>query len=761
MEYIQSIKLRLNNEWRDVSEGLITSSEITLTKRSDEVFGVGHLKMVLDIDYSIPPYSLLLINDSEYYLCKSTSNKYLTRENTYFHDFEILEPTAILACYLIGSKSFSITGRHRTDAQKLLIIGELILVKYGVHLILDSSIHSIFTQEREYQFGSGTTLYDALIEIAKYYNAKPIVNNLSEDTIYLQFKIFDEDNATFEIDNSRILKVEVNQNTDEYCNYLESEMQNVVDRTNTTWVRGLTTRIPYEEGAKMDTSNARLILPSRIEKIKTFIGYGPSTIKGINISMPTDTYQVFLEGLDIENGKGGASLLGIENSYPYYEGTFSNITKAVNGNIQNGRDYTIPINDMLNKFMAKYNIDSHDISSAKFRFNQAANTGLETIEEFNTTTKIDLTSRILEMSVYEILPAADRVRYCFYTSGSDTVDGMYEFYKDDFWNNLLGISKNPFLAGSTQENISDDSYNVKITFDISSKQANPILWVFDIEYYPIADFFMKSDKSILPLNEASYKAISRSYNNSSNFVDFDRANYSIQKNNDILGQPSILIEYNSRGLSSPEINDTVYFNGQLWYISMFSRTVCLSSDRALINLVRDYNKVAEAIGVETQFSATKNPTNHQVDRYVYAEQTMPEEFQLPNNLYLKLTFDMYDGSSMILYKNAVLYYDSHTAYLTCKALSNYCLDRKVDKSKNESSLASIKDISYVDENNELYKVKIDVVSLNDMTAEDYKNLPELESTAKETLIISGNSFKVYKDARERLIFTLKLNNVII
>lgn len=761
MEYIQSIKLRLNNEWRDVSEGLITSSEITLTKRSDEVFGVGHLKMVLDIDYSIPPYSLLLINDSEYYLCKSTSNKYLTRENTYFHDFEILEPTAILACYLIGSKSFSITGRHRNDAQKLLIIGDLILVKYGVHLILDSSIHSIFTQEREYQFGSGTTLYDALIEIAKYYNAKPIVDNLSEDTIYLQFRIFDEDNATFEIDNSRILKVEVNQNTDEYCNYLESEMQNVVDRTNTTWVRGLTTRIPYEEGAKMDTSNARLILPSRIEKIKTFIGYGPSTIKGINISMPTDTYQVFFDGLDIENGKGGASLLDIENNYPYYEGTFGNIFQAVSGNIQNGRDHTAPINDMLNELIAKYNIDRRDIASAKFRFNQSENTGLKTIEEFTTTTKIDLTSRILEMSVYEILPAADRVRYCFYTSGSDTVDGMYEFYKDDFWNNLLGVSKNPFLAGSTQENISDDSYSVKITFDISSKQANPILWVFDIEYYPIADFFMKSDKSILPLNEASYKVISGSYNNSSNFVDFDRANYSIQKNNDILGQPSILIEYNSRGLSSPEINDTVYFNGQLWYISMFSRTVCLSSDRALINLVRDYNKVAEAIGVETQFSATKNPTNHQVDRYVYAEQTMPEEFQLPNNLYLKLTFDMYDGSSRILYKNAVLYYDSHTAYLTCKALSNYCLDRKVDKSKNESSLASIKDISYVDENNEFYKVKIDVVSLNDMTAEDYKNLPELESTTKETLIISGNSFKVYKDARERLIFTLKLNNVII
>lgn len=761
MEYINSIKLRLDNEWRDVSDGLITNSGITLTKRSDEVFGVGYLKMVLDIEYNIPPYTLLLINDNEYYLCKSTSNKYLTRKDTYFHDFEILEPTAILACYLIGSKSFSITGRFKTDAQKLMVLGELILEKYGVHLILDSSIYSIFTQKREYQFGSGTNLYDALVEIAKYYNAKPIVNNLSEDTIYLNFKIFDQNNVTFEINSSRILKVEINQNTDEYCDCLESEMQNVVDRTNTTWARGLTTRIPYDEGTRMDTSNARLILPSRIEQIKTFLGYGPSTITAINISMPFEHYQIFLEGLHIESSKGGTSNLDIENKYPYYEGIFSSIMEAVNGNIENGKDYTTPINNLLKEIMLKYNIDSHDIASAKFRFNQTTNTGLETIEEFSTTTKIDLTSRILEMSVYEVLPAADRVGYCFYISGSDAIDGMYEFYKDDNWHKFIGVAKEPFLAGSIQENVSDVLHNVKLTFKINGEQANPILWVFDIEYYPISDFFMKSNKSILPLNEASYKTMSRSYNNSSNFIDFDRANYSIQKNNDILGQPSIMIEYDSRGLNLPEINDTVYYNGQFWYISMLSRILSLKTDKTIINLVRDYNKVAEAIGVETQFNATKNPMNYQIDRYVYMEKTMPASTKISNDLYLKLTCDMYDGSSIILYKNATFYYDNYTAYLTCKALSNYCFDRKIDKFEVQSSLAYVKDVPYVDENNELYKVKIDIVSLSEMTAEDYRKLPELESSSKETILVSGDSIKVYKDARERLIFTLKLNNVII
>lgn len=164
------IEIFLNNTWLNITKNVFSNFEIH--ERCDEVYALGSMKAKLNIKVNIPPYTILRIDEKEYFLCHSQCTKYLTYEDLYIHDIEIIEATSILSCYILGSKSFSVTGTNKEDKDKINIIAELMNQKYNTTFVFDASK---LTKEQEFQFGPGTTMYDALLAIAKTYNCVPKV----------------------------------------------------------------------------------------------------------------------------------------------------------------------------------------------------------------------------------------------------------------------------------------------------------------------------------------------------------------------------------------------------------------------------------------------------------------------------------------------------------------------------------------------------------------------------------------------------------
>ena len=69
-------------------------------------------------------------------------------------------------------------------------------------------------------------------------------------------------------------------------------------------------------------------------------------------------------------------------------------------------------------------------------------------------------------------------------------------------------------------------------------------------------------------------------------------------------------------------------------------------------------------------------------------------------------------------------------------------------------------VPYVNEYNEFYSVSVALVKLtppSNSSVEFSRKLPELYTGTTETTISLATNVKVYKDAREHLTFTIKLN----
>ena len=95
----------------NVSNDVIIDS-IELGKRADYSFEVGSFKMFTSqITKNIPPYSFCRITDNNYvstdYLISSEATAYFTN-GKWMHDCKLLSLEAIMECYILGAKTFSL-----------------------------------------------------------------------------------------------------------------------------------------------------------------------------------------------------------------------------------------------------------------------------------------------------------------------------------------------------------------------------------------------------------------------------------------------------------------------------------------------------------------------------------------------------------------------------------------------------------------------------------------------------------------------------
>ncbi|MCM1556868.1 MAG: hypothetical protein NC087_04965 [Anaeroplasma bactoclasticum] len=741
---ISKVELYLNDNWQDATPYL-QMNDVVRQNRCDDAFATGSLQLRYHLSTNIPPYTPLRINSNELWFAKSTCRKYLTMEGYYIHNIELLELTSILSCYVLGSKSFSATGSHKKDYEKLEIIVDLMKEKYGVSFVFPDCM--ILDKEQEFPFGPGTTIYDALLEIVKSYDSvkvKVVDYNPSKNEFIINFIL---DDSTYSLKDSGILDEYYTQDSDTYGAILESEMTNVIDRTNPIVVSSLTLRA---DEVHMSEDNSILFLPTRCEKVLDFWTELPQTFEGM-INFDREKYSSIIDA--------AVSIGDVK--------TFRDWQAIIIYNGESPLDYFLPI--IVNGF----NIDSEIILNSFWRISRLNDNmpyALYTVNssgkkgEIEFMVRLNLSNRILPKDKWMLLEDREKPKYVYYESGSNRIEGMNNYYKNDFWNSLIGNTVGPFLNQyNSIEEISEEypgEYltNLKATHYINFGTLNDndhksLDYSYWIEYIPIVDPFISDVKRESSFNENKIKRLARTYDKNSNFIDFDRMIDSIELTNDMAGLPECTIEYKlSKNEAPPQAFNRIKRNGIDWFVSSVITTSSLKKEVAVINLVANYNKVADAIGIKTQYNETKNPLNNIIDRPIYWEYDCSNIPGIPSSdCWIKV-----EACGRALYKRAAVMVRRSTVYVYAEALDQYSFDKcalKVGGTNNYQC----NDVSYCDSNNEITELKISVGTIMSLTRNESLQLPNyFGNNYVEFLELPQKT--IWKDSRERLIFTIKLTN---
>ncbi len=742
---LKRIEVYLNGQWVDISTNIDTNQKIKIITRCDEAFATGSLIAWLDRNTNIPPYTPLKItfmdNSSEMYCCSSVCKRYLTNPSLYVHEIELLDKSAWMSCWILGSKNFSSQTAWPEDWKKMYKIYAIMTEKYGV-TYSRNGWDTKFTQNQEFTFGPGTTMYDAYCDIMGTYNCKPVITKWEPENNKFTIGYKDLTASTeYVIDDSNVLYTEMRQDVDTYGSSLEAEVANVIDRDTPVVVTDLTTRW---DTVQMNADNNKLYLPTKIEKVNKFKVLIPQGLQLNFKNISVEEY--FWKYLD-----------GITGQLILNNGTIKSLYAWCSDTIpQGGNSIT---DSPLYKLLEKASADFPEQIKIAEVLNWQYDLMIDSSEEVSLYSygifKLDVSDRILEEIQYNCLEAQDKPKYCYYKSGDYYIDGLNERYKDDFWNAILGNKEATFLkqinASSYDKNVAYSENGVNATYYVGFGIKQTIETTFEVEYIPIVDMLVKKDKSVVPSNESNYKTISRSYSNGANFIDFNRLDYSMKKNNDFLGLEELTIEYSIKNSSVPIPGQYLNYYGIKWYIASCDRTLSIDNDVVVINLVRDYNKIADSIGVKTQFESTKLPLNNIIDRHIYS--VNEEECILTSDMYVRLTVN---GTN--LFKRVVAMTADQGVYVVFEALDNYSFDKTASNVSNKTDQYIVNDVKYGNNYNELTSCDYALCSLPHIGVKFSMALP-LYNSNDYTLITKNKTINsIYKDARERLLFTIYFPN---
>lgn len=711
----------------DITSGVLLNT-FNYMKRIDDVYGTGTFvfesKTITD---NIPPYSVLMIDD-DCFLCSSEAT-YHYGSHYWVHTVSVIEATSILSRFLVGTKIFSITGTNTHDYDKISILLQLINQKYGVNIVYNSSSENSgnFEKEIEYSFTAGTTLFDALNEIEKNYNYRIYVSNIDGNNIYINHLDL-EDLSLLNLTENKILAKTKTQNPETYCKFLETEANNVIDTTNTSLVDNI---YPTASDVKLSEDTYMLKLPTPIYKIKSFwanLSANIETALQMPNSLPDDpvlqTYEEWAKTYPVLN-----DIYDI-----YYAEYFPNWNEfKKQGWIASNNYVLTPYNDKMN------------------------------ISLEGTQHKVDLTWRIKSKEQYDLVEDKDKPDYVYYQLGNNVIDGFNIFYKNDFWNTLIGKTKEPFYLhmGGTIELHKGEVYQGVEIFAFRVVAENNIFkTTYGVEYYPLSNPMLINVKTDTPENETNYKPYALSYGNSSNYVDFDKLNNSIKVENQTTGKVEMIIEYDITGRSFMHEYKTVRYNGKEWYVSNSQYKITPTQSVVILNLVSNYNKVADVISLNSQYNTTRNPLQDIIERPVYVESTQPFSFTKGKS-YIVATFEFANGTTTDLFFSPIILTNNEDIYFYFETTDQYSGGSKAVNVEGQTF--KVEQVPYVDSNNEVVKCSFKKVDLENINYEIAKNLPSYPKWMLDYPFYQkvADSFVVYKDAREKLTFTIKANNCII
>ena len=304
--------------WVDLSNYLDTSAHVQLTDRIDDAFISGKCKLWLGLQDPIPPYTPFLVN-GKCMVGKSTVTKYLTQNNLYVHDVDLLEASAFLNCLLLGVKVYSQESpTWEYDISKFAYIVELINTLYPDYTftIKDSNTNPIvylshyINTRKTYLFDAKSTLFYALNQICLENNSKIRVtfSESNPNQFFIELEKVPRE-TSYTIQATKIISNKGDQSAEDYGRYLDTYASNVVDRNTLTHCEFIE---PRANDTARTADNAVIMLPTNIEKVEEFGVHQVYTIR------------FFIHGLqnywnDVSSrfGTGGMTYTQISTMYFY------------------------------------------------------------------------------------------------------------------------------------------------------------------------------------------------------------------------------------------------------------------------------------------------------------------------------------------------------------------------------------------------------------------------------------------------------------
>ena len=803
-----TVQLYLNNQWVSITDDIISSNGIQLTPRIDGSYSVGTFDAELTREY-IPAYTPMKIiykNNTSYMVCSSASSKYMLKAGLYYHTFEILEATALLSNFIVGTKGFRVKGAYKKDSEKITILLNLMHDKYGIDIT--NSISATLNNKREFTFGAGTTLFDALSAILADYDLVPIVTQVTSTTAF-NIEVVDK-NTTETIDYTEADETSIvnKQNMDNYCKFLETEATGVVDRTTTVKWTNLSVR---SQDARITTDTCCLVLPNKVEEITKI----EASCNTWDYTIILDEYNYYYDFLawvtegGIQNGKIRKTFDEIFN----YFVSWSSITEQVIGNATIAQKENTTLYKILHSLLQSMNLTNYtysevcsncdsigwwiylitdNIDGENYVYKIQASFTDSVNSNANYYPKVDVTSYLKEKAVWDTKILSEKPKFMVYGSGTNIIDNLNKYYKDDFWGEVTNSTVNAWYiqyiadvgastysktegssSGTASKGISGTGYIMNALFDVTAKV--------------IADPIIINQKSIDPITETAWKPYARSYNLGANAIEFDKLEERMQLTNDMLGDVELEIEMVNPAnlpLITSKKAYKINYNNQYYYVMNYVLNVRLNMVTIKYSLSRKYSKKASVIGVDSQFEATPNPLKSIVTRPIYINASSgTASANLNEYCYLRFKFKLHEdvetpssgntGGNQLeplnnedpditLFKRFSILEHGSTKILYCETVNQNVFDYQM--TDEDGYVTKINNpVPYVDDYNECYGVSVCLAKIS-RTDNDLRNvsraLPELydsTNTRVDLIALTSNVVRIYKDASEHLTFTIKLN----
>lgn len=744
----------------DITDYIVDNEESQ--KRCDDAFAITTFNTFIPENlfplakFNIQPFTIFEIAPSDNdpghsnntrYFGTSKCIKYLRPIDSvyyYTHEITLYEPLILLEAIQIGTKTFT----NHNDRYYLDVLSALIYRNTGYTVTFQGTFTN--TEARSYGYDKGTTAFEIANDIFTINNYKMnAVISLNTNEAYnleLTISIIDLNNILIiaPLIEDNLTLVEYTQNQDNYCYSLESQVDNVVDRNTLSIWNNLTVK---SDDSDVNADNCFVELPEVVESITELW-----------------TYITCEENLQFTISNDDARA----------------IYAAFGNNIHIPFSYFATQCSWLDEWMQelKEQYKWFDINNYDYEFSVPIPSGGGTTTVYNMAHEtdvvkwIEITEQLLPEDIYKALPDIDQIKYCYYRSGDNKVQGIYKYYRDNWLDTALGITITPMLdhikdfrqiheTSTTHQTDTGVYATVDYLFTTTNDSINPVNNKWKASGHPITTQYVKDLKET-PINATNNVKAARSYGNSANYIDYDLMRNNISISNKSLGTPELTLQYLNYNLL--RTNTKFSYDNKLWYVKSIITSVTREHLIYTINAATDYNKQADSIGVRTQYQATKIALENIKQRVLYYRNETTQFFRiLSKQYYLYLLFEFDDETQKEILLPCSLYRKDSKVTLVANAVDNYSAGKYYDDYAGSSTRFLMKDASYVDENGEAYKLaSCKIVSYNnDLNIADARLLPNVSDRSFQDILTIATDDIIYKDEHESLSFTIYLPNVTI
>ena len=315
---------------------------------------------------------------------------------------------------------------------------------------------------------------------------------------------------------------------------------------------------------------------------------------------------------------------------------------------------------------------------------------------------------------------------------------------------------------SYDDTLSGYTYHVNLV--ISTYDDNPVNKTYSVKAIAMTKPKIIVSKQNNPINESNWKEATRTYTNSANTINLDALCEDMVQKVEPLGCLEAVVNCDTTGISHALPNNKVTFNSKTWYINSIENTYKGARRYTQYNLSSQPLKIADAIGVDYQFNPIRLPYYSIIDRPIFMETTsllMWDKIttSLEHDKSVLVTFKT--GIRHFVLRASVMYLESQEAYvLYCECADNFsCGDYAISAGTNKYENRAC---PYGDNYNEIDSIQATVYAMSDDIARSTSlEMPNVLDSVINALPHYERfvfpQMKIFKDGRERLTFTIKIN----